>query len=423
MIHGDGLLRASGSNVSASASYGESYGEAMTRDGSAMTSDARADAAPVHGGDLAAIGRRYGIAPSDLLDFSANLNPLGPPPSLLRELAAAAADVRDLARYPDPESRVLRDVLARHLDIEPDTIVIANGAAALFAVALAACDVRRCVVPTPAFSEYAHALRTIGASERNVPLDPTKNFALDPAALVAAIRDERAEALVVTNPHNPSGALTARETILALDSDVRASGAVTIADEAFVEYALEASITRDAARGDGSLIAIRSLTKFFAVPALRVGYAVTAPQRSRRMRALLPSWPVTTLATRALAAALGDVEFAARSLAANARAREDLARSLRALGCNVVPSTANFLLVGLPPGAPPAAELTQRMIRDSLVVVRDCSSYTGLEAGGYIRVAIRANAENHRLVGALTNALANLSIDKAAAGSRASDSF
>lgn len=368
-----------------------------------------ASSVPVHGGDLAAIGRRFGVDPAELLDFSANLNPLGPPPSLLRELAAAAADVADLGRYPDPDARPLRAALAQALAIEPEAIVVGNGAAALLGTALAALDVRRCVVPTPAFSEDRHAVTTAGARWSGLALDPARDFALAPARVLAALHGGAADACLLTNPHNPSGALAARDTVLQLAQDARACGGATIVDEAFVDYAPEASVTRDAAAGDGTgggaLVTIRSLTKFFAVPALRVGYAVAPPALAARMRAALPSWPVTTLAARALGAALQDADYARRTLAANATARSLLAAELTAIGCAPYPSAANFLLMKLPARSPRAHELVRRLVLDERIVVRDCSSYEGLEAGEHVRVAIRTTEENARLVAALARAL------------------
>ena len=201
-------------------------------------------AEPVHGGDLAAVGRRYGVDPAELLDFSANLNPLGPPPALLRELIAAAHDVADLGRYPDPDARDLRSALARGLDIEPDAIVVANGAAALLGIALVALDVRRCIVPTPAFSEDRHAVALAGAAWSGIALDRARAFALDPAPVLAALRaGGPGVATLITNPHNPSGALASRETVLQLAGDARALGAATIVDEAFIDYVPEASVT------------------------------------------------------------------------------------------------------------------------------------------------------------------------------------
>jgi histidinol-phosphate/aromatic aminotransferase/cobyric acid decarboxylase-like protein len=162
----------------------------------------------------------------------------------------------------------------------------------------------------------------------------------------------------------------------------RRQGAVTPVDEAFIDYAPAGSVTRDAATIP-HLIAVRSLTKFFGVPSLRVGYAIARPDLARRMRAQLPSWPVTALAMVAFTAALADLAYAQRTLTENAFARAALADDLRGLGLHVGPSAANFLLMRLPAGSPCAAELVERLILDHGIVVRDCSSYEGFTQHSY----------------------------------------
>jgi threonine-phosphate decarboxylase len=363
-----------------------------------------ADSAPVHGGDVLAIGGRYGVDPASLLDFSVNVNPAGPPPALLRALEAGVRDVAALGRYPEPDARGLRLALSAHLDVEPDAIVVANGAAAVISTSLATLAPRRCLVPTPAFSEYRHAVRAVGAEWCAVPLDSRIDFALDPQRVSAALREQAADVCIIANPHNPSGAIADRDAVLFLAAAGRRQGAATIVDEAFIDYAPAGSVTRDAAITP-HLIAVRSLTKFFGVPSLRVGYAVAHPDLARRMRAQLPSWPVTTLAMVALTAALADLVYAQRTITENAHARGALADDLRGLGLHVGPSAANFLLVRLPAGSPCAAELVERLILDHSIVVRDCSSYEGLANGGYVRVGVRERPDNLRLVRALSSAL------------------
>jgi threonine-phosphate decarboxylase len=231
-------------------------------------------------------------------------------------------------------------------------------------------------------------------------------FALEPPRLFDAVKRHAANVCLITNPHNPTGSLATAQMLRTLADELRSLGASTIVDEAFIDYAPAASLTRFAAEHSGPIV-IRSLTKLFAVPALRVGYAVAAPSVARRMRALLPSWPVTTLAMRALAAALDDLAYVERSVRENEIAREILARDLRALGFHVTASAANFLLLTLPSGAQSAAALTRRLILAARIVVRDCSSYDGLDDGRYIRVAVRQAPENERLIHALSAALAD----------------
>lgn len=356
-----------------------------------------------HGGDIAAIAERYGVDARSLLDFSVNVNPLGPPAALLRELAEAANDVVELARYPEADAAPLRTALSTFLDVEPEAIVVGNGAAALLETALLS-GVRRCVVPIPAFSEYRRALNALGAELVAVPLDPAANFALEAAHLFEALRASDAQACIVTNPHNPSGALTSVEVVRAVRAAARTFGARTIVDEAFIDYAPHASIAPDAVR-DAGLIVVRSLTKFFAVPALRVGYAVCAPEVARQMRARLPSWPVTTLAMRAVAAALSEATYADATRRHNERERRDLGAALARLGIHVFPSAANFLLLDVPARGRSSREVTHELIANARLVVRDTSSYDGLGAGCFVRVAVRGRDDNARLVAAFANLL------------------
>lgn len=356
-----------------------------------------------HGGDIAAIAERYGVDARSLLDFSVNVNPLGPPAALLRELAEAANDVVELARYPEADAAPLRTALSTFLDVEPEAIVVGNGAAALLETALLS-GVRRCVVPIPAFSEYRRALNALGAELVAVPLDPAANFALEAAHLFEALRASDAQACIVTNPHNPSGALTSVEVVRAVRAAARTFGARTIVDEAFIDYAPHASIAPDAVR-DAGLIVVRSLTKFFAVPALRVGYAVCAPEVARQMRARLPSWPVTTLAMRAVAAALSEAKYADATRRHNERGRRDLGAALARLGIHVFPSAANFLLLDVPARGRSSREVTHELIANARLVVRDTSSYDGLGAGCFVRVAVRGRDDNARLVAAFANLL------------------
>ena len=268
--------------------------------------------AAVHGGNLADIARRYGIREERLLDFSANVNPLGPPRPLVRAFVRAARDREALSRYPDDGHAGLTQALAQRLRVDPASIVIANGAAALLDAAVRVRSISRCLLPVPAFSEDRRALDAARVPVTAFSLPREAGFHLSGAAAIDAMRRAGCDALLVTNPHNPSGTLASREAMADLAAAARACGALAIVDEAFVDFVPDASIARVAAT-ESSTIVIRSLTKFFGVPALRVGYAVCEPDLARRLRAILPPWPVTSAAARALAAALADAAYARRT--------------------------------------------------------------------------------------------------------------
>lgn len=354
-----------------------------------------------HGGDAAEVAQRRGLDPGDLLDFSANINPAGPPPGVLERLAGDAADVPLLARYPDPNSGRLRAAIAERLGVVQDSIVVGNGAAALIGAVVRASGPGACLLPVPAFGEYRHALSAAGRRVVTHPLDPGRGFVADGEALRGELGRERLSLCLLANPNNPSGALVPREAVLELAAAAHATGTLLVVDEAFVDYVPEAGVTREAASTPG-LVSIRSLTKFYGMPALRVGYAVASPAVAGAVRRQMDAWPVTALAENAAVEALADEAYESRSRSANDSARARLVAALGEIpGLRVYPSSANFLLVELVRPGLRADRVRERLIARHRILVRDGSSYEGLRPNAFLRCAVRGPGENARLAGAL----------------------
>lgn len=343
--------------------------------------------------------------PSDrLIDFSANINPIGPPRRALRRLAREAADRRLLTRYPDPDYIELRDRLAAAFGVPANGVTIANGSVALIAAIVRAIAPRACLLATPAFAEYPRAFGASGCQVRRFPLAAARGFALDGDGLLETLKRYRPAVCVLTNPHNPSGALTTKSQILRVLDGARRTKTLLIIDEAFIDYAPTETVVAEVVRSE-HLVVLRSVTKFYGMPALRVGYAVSSSRLAARIAAQLPPWPVTALAASAAAEAIQDHEFARRTLAAVGDQRRWLSHALATTGITAYPSAANFLLLRLPTAAPRSARLCARLIIDHGVVVRDCRSFEGLSNGRFIRVAVRRRDENERLVRALRSVL------------------
>jgi threonine-phosphate decarboxylase len=352
-----------------------------------------------HGGDVWDAGEAFGIAPEALLDFSANVNPHGLPPAARQRLARDAANARLLSHYPDPSARRLREALSARLNIPAEAIVVGPGAEALLAPILRCFLATRALVPVPAFGEYRRVCKQEGIEFVPFALRREDDFHLPASAFhdraQRASEIDAAPVVILNNPHNPSGAL------LAADEVRRAAGAsAAIIDEAFIDYAEQASLTHEAASSKRWIV-LRSLTKFYGCPALRVGYAVAHPETIHRIRMLMPMWPVTQLAIDALAEAVSDSAYAEASLAENALERKRLSASLGALGLHVFPSAANYLLIELSPGMPASEALRLQLIARHRILIRNCDSYEGLPDGCFIRVAVRSREDNSRLIGAL----------------------
>lgn len=343
-----------------------------------------------HGGRVYEAARRLRVAPEDVIDFSANINPLGPPPSVLAVLEASLAPV-NLRSYPDSQAFI--SALSEKHGVASDEIVVGPGSAALIFAALRAILPATALVMEPGFAEYFRACASVKAEVLRLRLTEKNGFEPDFAALANKIEAGQCGLLILNSPHNPTGRLYAREDLLALVELAEANDVAVLLDEAFIDYSPQASLL-PAAAVKSRFVVLRSLTKFYAIPALRVGYAVCASGMAAAIREQLDAWPVSTVALEAGRAALSEEEHASESRRLNAQAREEFAASLREIGVSVFPSDANFLLVRLSRGS--GAELA-RWLESSRILIRRCDSFSGL-GDAYIRLAVRSREDNLRLV-------------------------
>jgi histidinol-phosphate/aromatic aminotransferase/cobyric acid decarboxylase-like protein len=355
-----------------------------------------------HGGNLTQLARRSGLRETDILDFSANLNPLGPPPWLAEEISAS---IPELSRYPDPDSDRLREAAAAHWGVPIASIVCSNGSDELFRILPRALGVRSLVVPIPSYSAYASSSLPI----TTIPLEADEGFNVDFDRLDKALQTAGPGGMVFLGaPNNPTGLLP--ESVNIRNLALRHSASWVCVDEAFLDFTdLRATL---ALNGPPNLIALRSLTKFWAVPGLRIGLALCSPKVRDRIRSCLSDWPVNTLAETVGTRALGDRSYMAKGIAECARLRLDLLGRLASLeGIFPIPgAVANFLLLRLEKQGFDSEMVENAMLKEG-VAVRDCSNFAGLSRDGkcsYLRVAVRTEAENERLVSALRQVLHKL---------------
>jgi len=358
---------------------------------------------PVHGGDIEQLVARYGNVPP-WVDFSANLNPLGPPDAAIAALHACADEPNALLEYPTRRERLLRAALAQQHCRTPSEIVIANGAAALIEAFVRATAPKRCLLPHPAFSEYARALQAEKATVLPFVLSPNKNFRIDASTLLQALQKQQPDACIITNPHNPSGALIAPEDVLSILECCQRLNIALLLDEAFIDYVPEASILVEqyAEKIKGRCCIIRSLTKFYGMAGLRVGYGVAATDFAECLTMCIPSWPITAPAIDAVIAAIAETAYADTTRTKNAFERDRLTNKLEQIGIYVYPSVANFLLLR---GQWNASSFAQTLAEQHHIAVRDCSSYGFEGSESHIRIAVRSHQENNRLIEAMQHVL------------------
>lgn len=335
-----------------------------------------------HGGRALAFARERNIDYRDVLDFSANINPLGPSPLAL----AALRDSLDIVRiYPEETARRLTARLSLELGISADKILAGNGATDLLYFWLRTIGARTATLVVPTFSEYRKALRAIGIQIQTLTLHSEDHFRLP------AIRPST-DLLIVTNPNNPTAEYAPPEVLTEWIAQIPATTQILL-DEAFVEFAGQPSMVRYADRFP-NLWVLRSMTKFYAIPGLRLGYLV-----GQGVPSILPfrePWQVNNLAEVAGIASLDDRAHAEATLELLYRERAWLWSELQGLPhVQAFPSNANFFLAQCD-SSRRLDELIATLANDN-ILIRDCRDVEGL-TGSWFRFAIKDRPENNRLL-------------------------
>jgi histidinol-phosphate/aromatic aminotransferase/cobyric acid decarboxylase-like protein len=332
-----------------------------------------------------------------VLDFCFIANPYYPTPAMMRELQDQLPSL--IASYPSARPARGARHLARVLDVDPDHLLVGNGATELITV-INETLIERMAVPVPTFSEYVETLHGRRAAEL-YPLNPARGFELDPGAYLDWIRERGLRAALIINPGNPTGRLLPLE---AMRDFLRAAGdlELVIVDESFIDFAGDPipSLLHDAGRFSNLLI-VRSMGKHCGVPGLRLGYACTANlYLLNRLRLAIPIWNVNTIAEFFLSLLPAtDADYHA----ARRRVMEDV-RLLygglgRLAGLHPYPTAASFVLAEVRNGMT-ASELQMKLLRDHRMYIRDCTNKIGIDAY-HVRIATRGREKDGKLLDVL----------------------
>lgn len=276
-------------------------------------------------------------------------------------------------------------------------MLVGNGGAEVIFATMRALSPARTIIVAPTFSEYAHAAEALGIPVVRVLLSPENGFGLDPAVISATV--SMGDAIVVCNPNNPTANLTNAETLGDLLRRTETAGAYLIVDEAFMEFVGDRAVYSmvPLTRYLRGLIVIGSLTKFYALPGLRIGYAVGCPELVDKITRQIPPWSVNSLAQAAAVESLRDKDYAEATLTFISSEREWFAGELAGIpGVIVWPPSANYILFEVRGLGLNATQLADHLGRRG-ILVRDCSAFEGLNEY-YVRVAVLKREANLRLV-------------------------
>jgi len=348
-----------------------------------------------HGGNLRALSQSAGLAREQLLDFSANINPLGPP-EWLRPLIESR--ISDLVHYPDPDATELVAAIAALHRIPTDQILVGNGATELLHLLPRALGCTSLLVPVPSYADYQEPARLSGLQIECMQLSADNGFALDLPTLAPLLRPN--QLVLLGQPNNPTGRTFAAASLRLIANQHPAT--LFAVDESFIGFT-DGSQSLQPERPD-NLLVLTSLTKLYAIPGLRLGYLTGSSRHISQLRNYLPNWTVNSIAQAVGVRAVQDQEYLQRSRNFVTKQRKALAGELATLpGLTVYPGEANFLLLRLDHPTLDAQQLSDQALQQG-IALRVCSNFSGLNQR-YFRVAVRTEVEQQRLVQLLRSLL------------------
>jgi len=355
----------------------------------------------VHGGDVWSASRLLRVSVNEVLDFSSNVNPLGPPPTVLKALTENYLNARF---YPDLKALSLRRLIARWIGVNSVNVAVGNGVTGLIYL-FAELFVRRgeAIILAPTYGEYEAAVKRYGGKPLYVYAKGLTAPDFDGAVKSMS---KRVKALFVCNPNNPTGSLTPAKTILELVEAASDRGIYVVLDESFIEFTDQPStytLIKEAVKRL-NLLVLRSITKPYGIPGVRVGYAVASEEVIRLLLKSGIPWSVSLLDQVAAAAALQDPGHVERARQLIKSERPFMLEELSMVnGFKPLTSNANFVLVNVEGCGLTSSRLKREALKQR-VLIRDCSTFKGLDKF-YVRLSIRSRRENEFCLKALRRAV------------------
>ncbi|MCP3888785.1 MAG: cobyric acid synthase [Desulfobulbaceae bacterium] len=344
-----------------------------------------------HGGNIhKAIRDAEGM--DKVLDFSANINPLGPP-EWMRPLLSS--QLEHLIHYPDPEYKSLVQAVAEHTGIDAEHVIVANGTTELLYTLMRVVSSTRVLIPVPSYVDYVRAAKIAGKSIETIVLREENDFELDLAELSAQILP--GDLVVLATPNNPTGKSITRNTILELAAEFPES--LFLVDEAFLDFIENCQTVGGVA---ANVLTMNSMTKFYGVPGLRIGYGILPVELAATVRENLPPWTVNSLAQEFAVRGLQDLDYQRLSRKNCDQLRISLIAELSKVKfLKIYDSSVNYLFIKMLSGS---TEALESFCRARGILIRKCDNYQGLsEPGLFFRIAVRTREENQRIVAAINS--------------------
>jgi threonine-phosphate decarboxylase len=353
-----------------------------------------------HGGKVFEASKELGLPPEAILDFSANINPIGFPGGVADIIKG---HIKDIVHYPDPDQREMLAAAAEFFGTDSHCILAGNGSVELINLIAEGIRPKKAIIPAPTFSEYGHS-----CSARNIPVEfveiPQTDFKLDGKFLRRVLeKSEEGSLVIICNPNNPTGQLVPRSELLSLLEALEKRDSYLLLDEAFMDFVEDSYSLVDQIGRHSNLIILRSLTKFFALPGLRIGFALSNPDTIKRLSFLKDPWNINTFAGTVAPYVMKDTEYIEKTKRLIGQEKEWLWRELRKIP-DLLPLNpeANYIFIKMVGDT--AADVLTEKLKKRGILIRLCANYPFLDRR-FFRVAVKDRRANASLVEAIREAI------------------
>lgn len=348
----------------------------------------------VHGGNIDELSRSFNLDKDKLIDFSANINPLGINKNV-KEVIIKSLD--EVERYPDITYFNLKSAISEFEGVENKNLILGNGAAEVIFNLVRAIRPKKVLIPAPTFGEYEEAALSVNSEIKYYYLKEEKNWIID-EEINSYINDD-IDMVFICNPNNPTGTLTSKEAIINIIKKAKLTNTIVAVDESFLDFLKEVenySVISLIKEYD-NLFIIKSMTKLFAIPGMRIGYGICKNKDIlSKIESVSVPWNINVLAEKVAIFSLKDKEYIDRTISYIEEEKAYLSKELNKFNdIKVFDPAVNFIMFKLEK----EIDLKLELMKEN-IIIRSCSNYEGL-SNKYYRVAVRKREENIKLIKAL----------------------
>lgn len=344
-------------------------------------------------------GGYYGKNHQEIIDFSVNINPLGVPETLIEKLKK---ELEEMVRYPEIDGASGKEVLAQYLDLKNENLILGNGATELIYLFARTLKPEKVLIVKPTFTEYDKAFKLAGSSIYDYYTKDENSFNIQIEELVSKIEEVKPKVLVLCNPNNPTGVFTESNELITILEKLKEINACLFIDESFIDFTDKASCIPLIEKYN--IFILRSMTKIFAVPGLRLGYGIGREDIIFKLNKMKEPWTINSLAIKSVPVLLDDSQYLKKTQQWFSEEKQFLYNELKNItNIKVFKSETNFFLIKLLRYN--SSSLNEYLLTKK-IFIRNCDSFQGL-SDKYMRIAVRTREENIKIVSEMQKYMEN----------------